>query len=68
MSFYLEGIKIHAKLFSIKHGLEVLHTAVNTVQIVHQLHPDERDTHCMLPCVYLLMSKTQFDLHRLLCC
>lgn len=44
MSLYLQGIKISAKLFSIKHGLEVLQTAVDAVQIVHQLHPDKTDT------------------------
>lgn len=45
ISFYLQGVKINTKLFSIKHGLEVLQTAVNTVQIVHQLYPDHTHTH-----------------------
>lgn len=44
MAFYLQGIEINAKLFSIKHGLEILQTAVDTVQIVHQLHPDKHVT------------------------
>lgn len=39
--FYLQGIKTNCKLFSIKHGLEVLKAAVDTVQVVHQLYSDQ---------------------------
>ena len=58
MSIYLEGLKIHTKLFSIQHGLEVLQTAVDAVQIVHQLHPEDTFT--------FTTSETSFIIHWLL--
>lgn len=37
---YLKGLKIKTALFLIDHGLKVLQTAVNAVQIVHELQPE----------------------------
>lgn len=42
---YLQGIKTKGKLFSIKHGLEILKAAVDTVQVVHQLYSDQAEKH-----------------------
>lgn len=41
--YYLQGVGVNAELLPIEHGCEVLQTAINAIQIVHQLYPEERN-------------------------